>query len=120
MTQGSAVLLFKVLFAYTNTSNLSVAFWSKHSHSSFAPFECCNLHKVKSKWLVLLSSYTYQCLILLKSVTEIYFISQRTKQLCNEELECGLLTKCMLLYIKSTNIFLFLQFEASLISIVTL
>ena len=28
------------------------------------------------------SSYTYQCLIRFKFVTEIYFVAQRTKQLC--------------------------------------
>ena len=53
---------FKSLLAYAD--NLSVAFCSeKQAHSFLASFQRYNLRLIESKWFVLLSSYTYQCLI---------------------------------------------------------
>jgi len=74
----------KVFFVYAN--NLSVAFVTeKQAHSSLASFPRYNLCRVESKWFVLLSSYTYRCLIRFKFVTKMCFVAQRTKQWCMQK-----------------------------------
>ena len=56
--------------------------YEKQAHSFLASFQRYRLLRVESKWFVLLSSYTHQCLIRFKFINELYFVAKRTKQLC--------------------------------------